>query len=189
MSCGFNERVRGSDEEEIRAEDFLGFREFSLGLFEVEVDIECLYKVGDWVVVLVVFLLDDADHVFELFLVLSCVSRAATVGDYGCSEVAEDPGAGGLDCVDKGGREEELADCVPCRLVVEEGEECPMDEPGAVGELCQRVVEELGINRFFHFLYLLHSRFPVRSQDFGRQLSPCCSRDFIVVRGQDSELV
>jgi len=81
-----------------------------------------------------------------LFLILACVPGAAAVGDDGCGEVAEDPGAGGLDCVDEGGGEEEFADCISCGLVVEEGEECPVDEPGAVSELCQGVVKKFGID-------------------------------------------
>jgi hypothetical protein len=139
--------------------------------------------------VFVVLLLDNADHVFELLLVLACVPSAAAVSDNGCGKVAEDPRAGGLNCVDEGGGEEELANSIPCGFVVEEGEECPVDEPSAVGELRQRVVEELGIDRFLHFLHLLHSRLPVRSQDFRSQLSPCRGRDLVVVGGENSELV
>jgi hypothetical protein len=122
-------------------------------------------------------------------LVLAGVARAVAVSDDRCCQISQDPGAGGLDCIDEGGGEEELADGVPSGLVVEEGEECPVDEPCPVGELCEGVVEEFGIDGFLDLLDFFHCGLPVRGEDFGRELSPCCGRDFIVVGGQDSKLV
>lgn len=146
MTRRLNERVRGRDEEEVRAQHLFGFGEFALRFLEVEVDVERLDEVGDGVVVLVAFLLDDPHDVLELLLVLARVARAAAVGNDSGGEVAQDPGAGGLDGVDEGGLEEELADYVAGGLVVEEGEQRPVDQPGAVRELGEGVVEELGID-------------------------------------------
>ena len=94
-----------------------------------------------------------------------------------------------MNCIDEGGREEEFADGVACGFVIKEGKEGPMNEPRSVGELCEGVVEEFGVNGFLDFLDFFHSRLPVCGEDFGCELSPCCSGDFIIVCGQDSELV
>lgn len=134
-------------------------------------------------------MLDNSDDVLELFLILAGVARAAAVGDDGCSQVSEDPWAGSLDGVDECWGEEKIADDIASRFVVEEGEQCPVDEPCSVVKLSERVAEELGLNRFLDFLHFFHGRFPISSQNFAGQFSPCCSRNLVVVGREDSELV
>ena len=189
MSGGLDEAIGCSNEEEIRSKNLLGLGEFLLRLLEVKIEVKGLDEVGHRVVVLVVFLLDNSDDVLELLLVLSGVACTAAVGDNCCSEVSENPGACGLDGIDEGRREEDITDCVSCRLVVEEGEESPVNEPCAVSKLCERIGEEFGIDGFLHLLHFLHSRLPVCGEDFRGELSPCGGRDFVVVGGEHSELV
>ena len=73
--------IGGGEEEEVGAEDILGEAELALSLLEVEVDVEGADELSDGVVVLVGLLLDDADYVLELFLVLAGAASAAAAGD------------------------------------------------------------------------------------------------------------
>jgi hypothetical protein len=75
-----------------------------------------------------------------LLLVLTRIALAASVGDDGCCEVAEDPWAGSLNGIDECGGEGEFDEGVAGGVVVEEGEERPVDQPCSVLELGERVV-------------------------------------------------
>lgn len=127
MPGRLDEGVCSSDEEKVSSKHLFGLDEFLLRFLEVEVDVQRLDEVRDGVVVLVAFLPDDAGQVFQLLLVHARVPAAVAVRDDGGGEVAQDPGAVGLDGVDVGGGEEELTEGVARWLVVEEGEEGPVD--------------------------------------------------------------
>lgn len=115
-------------------------------LFKVEVEVKGLDEIRYRVVVLVILLLDDTNNILELLLVLSSVACSAAVGDDCCSQVSQNPRTGGLNGVDEGGGEENFADDVSCGFVVEEGEKSPVDEPCAVGKLCERVGKEFSVD-------------------------------------------
>jgi len=132
MSCSLNERVGCSNKEEITSQHLFSFAEFLLRFFKIEVDVEGLDEVGNGVGVFIIFLLDDADDVLQLLLVLASVPSATTVRNDGCREISKDPGAGRLYSVNEGCGEKEFTDGVPGRFVVEEREECPVNEPCAV---------------------------------------------------------
>lgn len=140
-----DKRLGRGNQEEVALENLLGLTELALGLFEIKVDTERGNKLGDGVTVLVKLLLDDTDEILELLLVGARVAGAIAVGDYRSGEVPEDPGARGLDGVDESGGEEELDQDIAGGVVVEEGEQSPMDEESAVLELRKRVVVELGM--------------------------------------------
>ena len=184
MSGGILESVTGSDEEEVVAQNLVGLAELLLGLLEVEVDVESLDELADGVAVLVGFLSDDADQVLELLLVrvlAVLASRAVTVGDDGSGEIAQDPGASGLNGVDVGGGEEEVGELIAGGLVVEEGEERPVNQPAAVLELGQGVGEQACVDVLADLLYLLHSGFPVGGKNVRGEFTPCCCRDLVVI--------
>lgn len=184
MSGGILESVTGSDKEEVVAQNLVGLAELLLGLFEVEVDVESLDELADGVAVLVGFLSDDADQVLELLLIrvlAVLASRAVTVGDDGSGEIAQDPGASGLNGVDVGGGEEEVGELIAGGLVVEEGEERPVNQPAAVLELGQGVGEQACVDVLADLLYLLHSGFPVGSKNVRGEFTPCCCRDLVVI--------
>ena len=189
MSGSFNEGVRCCDQEKVGTEDLLGFREFFLGFFEIKIDVESFDEIGYGVVVLVVLLLDNADDVLELLLILARVACAAAIRDDCRCQISQDPRAGSLNRINKRSGKEQLADGIACGFIVEEGEERPVDEPSSVGKLCERVVEEFGVDGFLYFLNFLHGGLPVRGEDFGGELSPCCGGNFVVVGGEDAELV
>ena len=189
MSGSLDKAICGRNEEEIGTEHLLGFGEFLLRLLEIEIDVERLDEVGYRVLVFVVLLLDNTDDILELLLVLSGVSCAVSVGDDSCCEVSEDPRAGGLNRVYEWCGEEEFANGVTASLVVEEREQSPVNEPCSVGELCEWVAEELGIDRFLDLLHLLHSNLPVCGKDLRRELSPCSGGNLVIIGGENSELV
>lgn len=192
MSGGILECFAGSDKEEVAAQDLVGLAELLLSLFEVKVDVESLDKLADGVGVLVGFLSDNADQVLELLLVrvlAVLASGTVAVGDDSSGEVTKDPGAGGLDGVDVCGREEEVGELVACGLVVEEGEERPVDQPGAVLELGQGVAEQACVNVLADLLHLLHGGFPVGGKNVRGEFTPCCGRDLVVVGALESMLV
>jgi len=56
--------------------------------------------------------------------------------------------------------------------VVEEGEQRPVDQPGAVLELCEWVVEEACVDDLLELVDLLHGRVPVDGEDLAGELSP-----------------
>ena len=64
-----------------------------------------------------------------------------------------------------------------------------MDEPGAVGELGEGVVEKLGVDRLLDLLKLLDALGPVSAEDLGSELSPGSGCDLVVISGEHAELV
>jgi len=89
----FNELVQTGDQEEVVDQDGLAFPQLLLGAVEVKVDIEVLDEGSDGVLVCVGLLLDHLDQV------LHDVAPGALVDDDSGRQVAEDPGASGLDGV------------------------------------------------------------------------------------------
>lgn len=147
VTGSIDESVGGRDKEEIAAQNILGLAELLLCLLEIEIDVKGLDEIGDGVGVLVVLLAHNADQILQLLLVdTGVLLGAAAVGDNGGGEVSQNPRAAGLDGVDVGGGEEEVGEDVAGGVVVEEGEQRPVNEPRAVGELSQGVVEQASLN-------------------------------------------
>ncbi len=173
MSSSLNKRIRSRHEEEIGPQDLFGFDEFLLRLFKVKIDVQRLDEIRHRVVILVSFLPHDPSQVFELLLVQTRVPAAVSVRDDGGGEVAQDPGAIGLNGIDVWGGEEEFAEGVASGFVIEEWEEGPMDQPRTVLQLGQGIVEEFGVDGFFDFVDFFHGYFPVRGQYLRGQFAPC----------------
>ena len=74
-------------------------------------------------------------------MVLRGVSATVSVCDDGGGEIAEDPGAVRLNCIDICRGEEKLANGIAGGVIVKEREEGPVDQPCSVLELRERVVE------------------------------------------------
>jgi hypothetical protein len=146
MPCRVHKRLSSSNQEEIALQNLLRFTEFALCLLEVEINAKGSHKLGDRILIFVQFLLDNTHKVLELFLVLTGVTVAVAVGDNSGSNVAEDPRAGGLNGVDEGGGEEKLDESITGRVVIEKGEEDPVNQPCSMLELGERVVVELSRN-------------------------------------------
>lgn len=184
MSGGILEGVGERGKEKVGLENGVGLGQTLLSLLKVKVDVESPDKLADGVGVLVGLLSYDAHKILELLLVRAVAALgdgAVSVGDYCGGEVAENPGACGLDGVDVGGGEEELGEGLAGGLVVEEGVQRPVDEPAAVLELGERVAEEARVDLLAHLLNLLHDILPLFGQDVGDELSPGGSRDLVVV--------
>ena len=189
MSRCVHKLVCRAEQEEVVLENLLGLAQLLLGLLKVKVDVQGLDEVGDGVAVLVALLAHDADEVLELLLVLIGVARLAAVGDDGGGEVAQYPGAVCLDGVDVGGGEEHVGQALAGGLVVEEGEQGPVDQPGAVLQLGEGVVEEAGVDGLLELVDLLDGRVPVDAQDLAGQLAPRGLALLVVVGGEDAEAV
>jgi len=189
------ELLRGRDEEEVGLEDLVGLRQATLSLLKVEIDVKGLDESGDRVVVLVVFLAHNAHEILELLLVVAVLettavlSRTAAVCDNGSGQVAEEPGSRGLDAVDESLGEKHLGELVARRLVVEHGEECPVCQPDAVLQLCERVAEQTCLDALLHLQNLLQRGLPVGGQNVGGELTPRGSAGLVVVGGQNAVLV
>lgn len=177
------------EQEEVAPENLLGEDELVLGLLKVKVDAQGVDEAGDGVLVLVGLLLNDANNVLHLLLLDTGVLCAAAVGDDGDGEVAEDPGRVGLDGVDEAGVEEEVEEGLTGLVVVEEGEEGPVDELGAVLELGKGVVGKPGVDTLADLLQLLHGRLPAHAENLAGKTTPCGVRDLVVVGGEDAEAV
>ena len=189
VAGGVDKGVGGAEQEEVVLENLLGLAELLLGLLEVKVDVEGLDEVGDGVGVLVTLLADNADQILELALVLVRVAGAAAAGDDGSGEVAQDPGAVCLDGVDVGGGEEHVGEGLAGGLVVEEGEEGPVDQPGAVLQLGEGVVEEACVDELLDLVDLLNGRVPVDGEDLAGELAPGSLALLVVVGGLGEWLV
>lgn len=172
MPSGINELVRRSQQEEIILKDLLGFTELLLCLLKVKVDVQRLDEIGDGIAVLVALLPDDPDQILELLLVLVRVAALIPVCDDSGSEVAQDPWAVCLDGVDVGGGEEHVGEGLAGGLMVKEREQRPVDQPCAVLELCEGVVEEAGVNNFLELVDLFDGRVPVYGKDLASKLAP-----------------
>lgn len=122
MTRTVDESICSSDEEKVRSADVFGERELSLGFLKIEIDVESADEVGYRVCVLVGFLLDDADDVFELLLMLARVTRAVSASDDSSCQVPQNPRATGLDGVDVCGAKEKVEELVAGLVVVEERE-------------------------------------------------------------------
>jgi hypothetical protein len=186
MPGGIDKCVSRAEQEEIILENLLGLAQLLLGLLEVEVDVQGLDEVGDGVGVLVPFLAHDADQVLKLTLVLVAVAGAAAAGDNGSGQVAQDPRARGLDGVDVGGREEHVGQGLAGGLVVEEGKQRPVEQPGAVLQLGERVVEQACVDLLLDLVDLLDGAVPVDGQDLAGKLAPGGLALLVVVGGLQS---
>lgn len=67
--------------------------------------------------------------------------------------------------------------------MVEEGEQRPVDQPGAVLQLCKGVVEEARVNGLLELVDLLDGRVPVDGEDFAGELAPGGLALLVVVGG------
>lgn len=189
MSGRVDELISMVKKEEVAAEDLLSKDELLLGLLEIEVDAQGVYKAGNGVLVLVGLLLDDADNVLHLLLLDPHVLSLGAVGDNSHGKVAQDPRAVGLDGVDVSGVEEEVEDGLTGLVVVEEGEESPVDEGGPVLQLGEGVLRQLRVDNFADLLNLLQRRLPAHGEDLASQSTPCGVGDLVVVCGKDAEAV
>ena len=185
MPRGINKCVGGAEQEEVVLENLLGLAELLLGLLKVKVNVQGLDEVGDGVGVLVALLPDNADQVLELALVLIRVAAPVAAGDDGGGQVAQDPRAVCLDGVDVGGGEEHFGEGFAGGLVVEEREERPVDQPGAVLQLGERVVEQACVDLLLDLVDLLDGAVPVDGQDLAGQLAPGGLALLVVVGGLD----
>lgn len=195
VAGGVEELLRGGDKEEVGLEDLVGLDQAALSLLKVKVDVQSLDEGGDGVVVLVAFLAHNAHEILKLLLVVAVLEAAAVlagsaaVRDDGGCQVAQEPGAGGLDAVDEGLGEEELGELIARGLVVEHGEESPVSEPGAVLELGKGVAEKAGVDALLHLHDLLQCGLPVGGENVGGELTPRGSAGLVVVGGQNAVLV
>ena len=189
VASGVDKVVGVGEQEEVAPENLLGENKLVLSLLEVKVDAEGVDEAGDGVLVLVGLLLDDANNILHLLLLDTSVLRAAAVGDDGDGEVTEDPGRVGLDGVDEAGVEEEVEEGLAGLVVVEEGEESPVDELGAVLELSKGVVGQPGVDTLANLLKLLHGGLPAHAEDLASKTTPCGVRDLVVIGGKDAEAV
>jgi hypothetical protein len=188
MPRGIDESIRGAKQEKVVLENLLGLAKLLLGLLKVKVNVQGLDEVGDGVGVLVALLAHDADQVLELALVLVRVAGAVAAGDDGGGQVAQDPRAVGLDGVDVGGREEHVGQRLAGAVVVEQREQRPVDQPGAVLQLRQRVVEQACVDQLLDLVDLLDGGLPVDGEDLAGQLAPGGLALLVVVGGLISVL-
>ena len=110
MSRTLHKFIRQTREEKITFQHRLDLHQPLLRQFKIEIHVQRGDKLGDGIGVLVGFLFDDADELTDLFLVLIRVSFAEVGGYDRGGDVAEDPGAGGLNGVYVGGGKEELTE-------------------------------------------------------------------------------
>ena len=65
--------------------------------------------------------------------------------------------------------------------MVEEGEERPVEQPSAVLELSEGLVEEARVDDFFELVDFLHGGVPVYGEDFAGEFAPCGFALFVAV--------
>lgn len=189
VARGVDEGVGGAGKEEVSAADLFGCVQGFARSVEVVRDVEGGDELREGVLVFIRLLADVPHDVLHLLLLQTGIPGAAAAGDDSGDEVAQDPGAGGLDGVDVGGGEEHVEDGLAGGLGVEEGEEGPVEQHGAVIELGARVGEEAGVNALANIFELVDGAVPVCAEDFRRELAPGCGSDAVVVSGEDAELV
>lgn len=165
VACRVNKGVGCGNEEEVRLEDIRSERELALGLLKVKVDVEGTNEICDGVCVLICLLLDDAYNVLHLLLMLARIPCSAATGNDRSGQISQDPGTASLDSVDKRWAEEEVEDLVTGRVVVEEREQSPVNEPRSVVKLSQGVVEQLRVDALLDLQQLLDSLLPVGVQN------------------------
>jgi hypothetical protein len=135
MSGTLHKLLRQTRQKEITFQHRLHLRQPLLRKFKIKIHVQSIHKLGNRIGILISLLLDDSNELTNLFLVVVRISFAE-MGCYDCGgEIAKDPGWGGLNGVYVGGGEEEFAEGFAAVFGVKEGEEGPMDEPGAVVEL------------------------------------------------------
>lgn len=173
VTSSLDKGIGGRGEEEVAAADLLGGAESFTSSVEVVSNVEGVDELSDGVGILVSLLADVADDILELLLLSRAVARSGAAGDDGSNQVTQSPRARGLDGVDVGGGEEHVQDGVAGSIKVEQREERPVDQHGAVVELSTRVVEKLGVDSFADVLELVDGRFPVGGEDLASELTPC----------------
>lgn len=172
MPCSVDKGSSGLQQEEVVLQNLFRLAELLLCFLEVEINVQGLDEVGDGVAVLVALLAHYPDEILELLLVRALVTAGVPGGDDGGSEVAEDPGAVGLDCVDVGGLEQGVGDFFAGLLVVEKREERPVDQPGALLQLGERVGHEAAVDQLLNLLDFGYGRLPLGGEDLAGQLAP-----------------
>lgn len=165
QSRAFDKLIEISVDEKVVEDDILAFVQLQTSTFEVEVDVQVLQELGDWVLVGIRFLLDDFDQVLE------CVATT-TVDDDGDREVAQDVRTGGLNNIQVHRLvQQHFDDQIATFRVMEEHEHAPVDQPSA---LCQQlhVAEAAVVDELAQTVQVLQSRLPVERQNLGCQLAP-----------------
>ena len=199
-----DEVARGLDEirrdvvlgEEVGRQHRRRARQLRLRLREVKVHVQRPDERRRRVAVLVPLLPHHPRQVLDLLLVRRARARGALGGlagrrpprDHRRREVPQQPRARRLQRVDVAGGEEEVEQRLARVRVVEEREQRPVQQPGAVVELGERGIEEARLDGLADLGDLLERRLPVRLQHLARQLPPVGVRDQVVVRRQDPEL-
>ena len=124
-----------------------------------------------------------------MFLVLTGVLRPAPVRNDGSGKISQNPGTVGLNSVDEGWGEVEVGQNVSGGLVIEKGEQGPVDQPGAMLKLGERVVEEFGVDGLLDLVDFFHDNIPLGGQDVAGKLAPSGGSDLVVIGGKDAELI
>lgn len=68
--------------------------------------------------------------------------------------------------------EEHVDDQIPTFLQIEENEQTPVDEPGALLEALQGIRERVGVYVLLQLVQVLQSRVPTLNEDFSCELPP-----------------
>lgn len=188
FSCRLEEGICGVSEEEVLLEHLLAVSELVLGILKRVVNVQRLDEPCEGVLVLVLLLSDDSDEVLESLLEDGSGVRVAT-GNHGDNQVSQNPGAGSLDGGDVGGREEEVAQSVlALGVVLEEGEQRPVDDPHSLMQLALGV-QRSRVDRVPQLSKLLEHGIPLGGQNLAGESAPGSRGHELRVGGQGSEVV
>lgn len=178
QSRALDEFVQVSVDEEIVHDDVLALMELSTCTLEVEVDVQVLEELGDWILVRVRLLLDDFDQILE------CIATTS-VDDNGYGEIAQDVRTRRLNDIQVDRLvQKHLDDEVAAFRVMEEDQDAPVNEPSA---LCQKlhVAERAVVDELAQTIEVFQSRHPVECENLSGQFAPQNVQVVLVVRLHD----
>lgn len=145
---------------------------------EVEVDVQVLEKLGDWILVRIRLLLNDFDQILQ--------SIATTaVDDDGDGQITQDVRARCLDDIQVDRLvQKHLNDEVTSLSVMEEHQDTPVNEPSA---LCQElhVAESAVVDELSQTIEVFQSSWPIERKNLSGQLAPQHVQVVLVVRLHD----
>lgn len=176
----FDELLQTSDDEEIVHDHRLALVQLHPGALEVKVHVQVFQELGDWVAVGVRLLLDD------LYQILESVSPAS-VDDDSCGQVAQNVRTHSLDRIQiQWFVQEHLDDQIASLGMVEEHQNTPVDQPGA---LLQHLDwrEVVVIDEITQTGQILKRGWPVQGKDLGRQFTPQNSQVVLIGRLHDQQ--
>mmetsp|Transcript_3668 Transcript_3668/g.5568 ORF Transcript_3668/g.5568 Transcript_3668/m.5568 type:complete len:395 (+) Transcript_3668:347-1531(+) len=158
----------------------LTLSQFLLSGFKVKLNEKSIHKLGDGVRVGVALLLDDLQQI------LHCGSLSLA-DDHGGGKVSEDVGAGGLDDGKVALVEKQFQQGISSIGMVEEDEETPMNQPGALlashnGRSC------FVIDQTLKDFEIRKSVFPLSHQNFGGKFPPEGVEGFVLIGGEVAEV-